>query len=132
MPDPSLPDPFEQPPELRGDARYRVRWSAVATIDDDRLTALVKDISPQGATLLLERNLHAKRQLTLDISLPPMHKGGAVHHMRLQGKLVYTIHDDTERMFRAGLQIESYAAPADRSMLEKRLVQYHTKVTSGA
>jgi hypothetical protein len=143
-PDTSAPAPVPQPAhpaassasnssaidsEHRSEPRYLVKWHIVALLDSgDTHHGHIKDISFNGISVLLERNLQHIKKITLHIHVPPLDTSSGARIVEVEGKFVYTIHDHEEHVFRTGLHFGKFKTEADKNFLQNRLVNHHIKI----
>lgn len=118
-------DPGQGGGERRNEARFRVHWHVAASLDGRRwYQGFLKDISIEGATLYLDHNLEHHRAITLQIQVPPLAAHAPAHLIGIDCHSVYSIHDNSEQMFRTGVMFTKFHQEADRDFLETRLLKF--------
>ncbi|HEX5337577.1 MAG TPA: PilZ domain-containing protein [Gallionella sp.] len=112
--------------EHRRTPRFRVKWKITIDIKGEKSHAgQVKDISTNGASVLLERNLRTSTKVSLRIEIPSLSGHGRSRTIIVHGRIVYTVHDAEMLTFRAGIQFEKFELASDHSYLEARLTEHH-------
>jgi len=101
--------------------RHVVKWHADVLIDGHASHGIVHEISESGATLFLELNPEKVKRLSLHIHVPPPDDKHAQHIVEVEGKVVYSIHDNQEKLFRAGIRFTRFAQESDQAFLTSRL-----------
>jgi len=115
--------------EHRSVPRFQVKWRAVALLDEQsRHHGFIKDISIHGAAVFLERNLQAVEVVKLHIQIPPSHTLKAPHVIEVYGKVVYTVYDNRELLFRAGICFLKFGSERDPALLEACLTGCQPKI----
>lgn len=107
--------------EHRDSARHIVRWHADVMVDGRFCQGIVHEVSESGATLFLELNPQKARKLSLNLHVPPMDDKHAQHIVEVECKIVYSIHDSEEQLFRAGVQFSRFATASDPAFLASYL-----------
>ncbi|HZW24058.1 MAG TPA: PilZ domain-containing protein [Gallionella sp.] len=107
--------------EHRDSVRHIVRWHADVMVNGHVCQGIVHEISESGATLFLELNPQNARKLSLNLHVPPPDDKHAQHLVEVEGKMVYSIHDSEERLFRAGVHFTKFANGADPAFLASHL-----------
>ncbi len=116
-------------PELRGEPRFRVKWRAIALLEQNIAHhGFVKDISTKGAAFFLEHNLQAVQLITLHIHVPPLDITREPRIVQVEGKLIYSVHDHEELFFRAGFQFIKFKTGSDLDYLRSRLTNHHMEI----
>lgn len=118
MPDP----PAESIPEQRNEPRLRVHWDVAAIWGGlAPCHGFVGDISSVGATVYLDRNPLNVKSATFLIQVPPLKEEDATRAIEVDGKIIQTLHDSTEMMFRAGIQFGKFRDETDAAYLARRI-----------
>lgn len=95
-----------------GERRHLTRWRAAVSVQgrhnyqEEQHSARVYDISLEGATLIVEKNLHTATHATVIFFVPPKQPGKPVP-VQVRGKLVYTLLG-ADGQFRAGVDFDEF------------------------
>jgi hypothetical protein len=115
--------------EHRSVPRFYVKWRAVALLDaQNRHHGFIKDISIKGAAVFLDRNLQSVEFIKLHIHVPPSHTAKAPRVIEVYGKVVYTVYDNQELLFRAGVSFLKFDSEHDPVFLETYLTNFQTRI----
>lgn len=115
--------------ELRSEPRFRVKWHATVLLRGNAAYhGIVKDISIKGAAILLERNLQEVKLVTLHLHVPPFDAIGVARIVKMEGKLIYSVHDHDELFFRAGFHFIKFKSESDLNHLRSRLTNLHVEI----
>lgn len=123
--------PVKSGEEHRSEPRFRVKWHVTAWPGESTEAAhhgFIKDISFKGVSILLEHNLKGLNTVTLHLHLPPLTVGQPPRIVEVTSKMVYTIHDSEELVFRVGFHFVQFKSEADRDYLLSRLNNHYIKV----
>jgi hypothetical protein len=107
--------------EHRDSVRHVVRWHADVLVNGHACQGIVHEISESGATLLLELNPQKAKRLSLNLHVPPLDDKHGQHIVEVECKIVYSIHDSEERLFRAGVNFSEFANESDPAFLASYL-----------
>ena len=111
--------------EHRVEPRFRVRWRMIAFVDAKGLHhGSIRDISTKGAAILLDRNLPPQGFIKLHIYVPPPHTSKISCIVEVYGKIVYSIYDGQEQLFRIGVTFLKFHSESDPAFLEKYLTSH--------
>lgn len=105
----------------RREKRHLTSWRAYVSVQgrhnyqEETYPARVYDISMEGATLLVERNL-ACMPATLTLAVPPKTPGAPIQ-VRVKSRLVYTLLG-SDGQFRAGIDFEDFHGDGKRVLEE--------------
>lgn len=102
-------------------ARHVVRWHADVLLDEHPCHGIVHEISESGATIFMELNPGKIKTLSLHLHVPPLDDKHRQHIVEVTGKIVYSIHDSEEQLFRAGIHFTRFAKESDRAFLTSHL-----------
>jgi c-di-GMP-binding flagellar brake protein YcgR len=106
--------------DLRSDPRIRIRWHVEAFIDGQGLfRGFIKDISNGGTGIFLQQNVKIESAITLRIYMPPSNSTSVHHTVVVSAKVLNSIHDSYESLFRIGVSFTHFYAPADKEHLQK-------------
>lgn len=109
--------------ECRSEPRIHVRWHADALIDGRGVYhGFVKDISLNGADILLEHSLQNVKFVKLHICLPPLSVIDDQHVVEVSGKIVRVVYDCNESFFRAGVNFLKFNLESDQTHLKSRIL----------
>ncbi|WP_435626780.1 PilZ domain-containing protein [Candidatus Ferrigenium straubiae] len=115
--------------EHRSMPRFFVKWRAIAFIDaQSQHHGFIKDISVKGAAVFLERNLQSLKLIKLHIHVPPAPTAKAPRVIEVYGKVVYTVYDNRELLFRAGISFLKFDSEHDPLFLENYLTNFQTRI----
>ncbi len=115
--------------EHRQDPRFRARWKIIVIIQgQDFHDGQIRDISQNGASILVGRNLVPSTKVILCIDIPSLTGHGKPRTIVVHGRVVYTVHDGEHMTFRAGVQFNKFNLASDRSYLEARLTEHHQTI----
>lgn len=113
--------------DLRRNPRYRLRWPATLLLGEASSGVMVggrvHDLSLGGASVLSDLHVRNVDQLTLILLPPPMHPGQERKIITVESRLVYSVHSNEHRCFRAGVRFVRFKE-AGRRLLEERLGQH--------
>jgi hypothetical protein len=107
--------------EHRDSARHIVRWHADVLFGGHACQGIVHEISESGATIFLELNPGKIKTLSLHLHVPPLDDKHGQHIVEVEGKIVYSIHDNEEQLFRAGVHFSEFAKGSDPAFLASYL-----------
>ncbi len=123
------PATLQKSKEHRSVPRFYVRWRVLAMIDaKSQHQGFIKDISMKGAAVFLDRNLQSVELIKLHIHVPPSHTEKTPRVITVYGKVVYTVYDNHERLFRAGVCFLKFDSEHDPIFLDKYLTTFQTRV----
>jgi hypothetical protein len=131
---PSEVTPIESLPpqggrEHRKEIRYKASWRvAVAVEGQDMHDGRIKDISPHGAAILIGCNPKPNTKVTLHIYIPSLTGPGAPKVLVVRSLAAYSVHDANNQCFRIGIAFIKFELVSDRTYLEERLTNHHSKV----
>lgn len=115
--------------EHRSAQRFYVRWRAIAFIDtQSQHHGFIKDISLKGAAVFLDRNLQSLEFIKLHIHVPPSHVARAPRTVEVYGKIIYTVYDNKELLFRVGVNFLKFDSEHDPVFLETYLNSFQTRI----
>lgn len=115
--------------EHRSAQRFYVKWRTIAFIDtQSQHHGFIKDISVKGAAVFLDRNLQSLEFVKLHIHVPPSHAAKAPRTVAVYGKIIYTVYDNKELLFRAGVSFLKFDSEHDPVFLETYLNNFQTKI----
>lgn len=115
--------------EQRSAPRFIVKWRAIAFLDaQNQHHGYIKDISVKGAAVFLERNLQSLKLIKLHIHVPPTHTVTEPRVIEVYGKVVYTVYDNRELLFRAGISFLKFDSEHDPLFLENYLTNFQTRI----
>lgn len=115
--------------EHRQEPRFRARWKIIVIIQgQDFHDGQIRDISQNGASILVGRNLSPSTKVILCIDIPSLTGHGKPRTIVVHGRVVYTVHDGEHMTFRAGVQFIKFNLASDRSYLEARLTEHHQTI----
>lgn len=115
--------------EHRSAQRFYVRWRATALIDaQSQHHGFIKNISVKGAAVFLDRNLQSLEFVKLHIHVPPSHAAKAPRTVAVYGKIIYTVYDNRELLFRVGISFLKFDSEHDPAFLETYLTNFQTKI----
>lgn len=121
--------PPEGTREHRQEPRFKARWKIIVIIQGENFhDGQIKDISANGASILVERNLRPGTKVILCIDIPSLTGHGKPRTIVVHGKIVYTVHDGEHLTFRAGIHFSKFNLASDRSYLEARLTEHHQTI----
>ncbi len=125
----------KEPPAIQGSKEHRsvprffVKWRTIAFIDaQSQHHGYIKDISVKGAAVFLDRNLQSLEFVKLHIHVPPVHAVKAPRVIEVYGKVVYTVYDNRELLFRAGISFLKFDSEHDPMFLETYLTNFQTRI----
>ncbi|OGS99997.1 MAG: hypothetical protein A3F73_04150 [Gallionellales bacterium RIFCSPLOWO2_12_FULL_59_22] len=127
-------EPLTQPlakglKEHRREPRFRVKWPTVVVVNEQKsCRGLIKDISTKGAAVFLDINLQSTKFVNLHIYLPPLNVETGPHIIEVYGKVIYSVHDSNECLFRSGITFLKYHQEPDQTHLNDRLTKYHVTI----
>jgi len=108
--------------DSRNHSRFRFRLQADAHIEGQGVfRGFVKDISLQGVTLYLDRNLLKDKSVQIRIHVPPAATTEKAYSVVATGKTIHSIFDSDELNFRLGIKLLYFASEADETYLKKYL-----------
>lgn len=99
------------------------RWHADALVEGHVYHGLVKDISTQGVSLLLDHNLQNAKFVKLHIHVPPLEVTSPHHVLEVSGKIFSTVYDSSEDAFRSGVVFLQFTRESDRAYLRSRMLE---------
>lgn len=115
--------------EHRSVPRFYVKWRAIAFIDaQSQHHGYIKDISVRGAAIFLDRNLQSLEFVKLHIHVPPTHTAKTSRTVEVYGKIVYTVYDNRELLFRVGVSFLKFDSEHDPVFLETYLTNFQTRI----
>lgn len=115
--------------EHRSAQRFYVKWRAIAFIDaQSQHHGFIKDISVKGAAVFLDRNLQSLEFVKLHIHVPPSHAAKTSRTVAVYGKIIYTVYDNRELLFRVGVSFLKFDSEHDPAFLETYLTNFQTKI----
>lgn len=115
--------------EHRSAQRFYVKWRTTALIDaQSQHHGFIKDISVKGAAVFLDRNLQSLEFVKLHIHVPPSHATKAPRTVAVYGKIIYTVYDNRELLFRVGVSFLKFDSEHDPAFLETYLTNFQTKI----
>lgn len=115
--------------EHRSAQRFYVKWRTTALIDaQSQHHGFIKDISVKGAAVFLDRNLQSLEFVKLHIHVPPSHASKTSRTVAVYGKIVYTVYDNRELLFRVGVSFLKFDSEHDPAFLETYLTNFQTKI----
>jgi len=121
--------PAARDKESRKAPRFRVKWRIEIHIDEQGMfTGFVKDVSTTGASIYLGRNLQAVKFVTLHICITPFDTTSKPRIVVVFVKIVYTVYDSEEHLFRAGVTFLKFNSESDLAFLEARLTNHHVEI----
>lgn len=117
--------------EHRSVQRYLVRWRITASIDASGMhQGLVKDISIKGAAILHEKNFHSAEFIKLHIYVSPPPPARIPCVVEVLGKIVYTLFDSKEQLYRTGVSFLKFGTDHDPVFLDEHLKVHSITVLS--
>lgn len=117
---PANPSRYEEP---HSEAHPHFRWHADALVEGHVYRGIVKDISTQGASLLLDHNVQNAKSVKLHIHVPPLDVTSPHHVLEVSGKIISTIYDGSEDAFRSGIVFLQFTRESDRTYLQSRMLE---------
>ncbi|KAF0206262.1 MAG: hypothetical protein FD173_265 [Gallionellaceae bacterium] len=117
---PARPSRYEEP---HSEAHPHFRWHADALVEGHVYRGVVKDISTQGANLLLDHNVQNAKSIKLHIHVPPLDVTSPHHVLEVSGKIISTIYDGSEDAFRSGIIFLQFTRESDRTYLQSRILE---------
>lgn len=114
------PSRYEEP---HSEAHPHFRWHADALVEGHVYRGMVKDISTQGASLLLDHNVQNTKFVKLHIHVPPLDVTSPHHVLEVSGKIISTIYDGSEDAFRSGVVFLQFTRESDRTYLQSRMLE---------
>jgi hypothetical protein len=118
----SIPESEAKPTEQRVQIRVGLKLQADAYVEElGILHGFVKDISLQGLTFYLDRNLANNKPIKLRLHVPPLSSSDEPRLVVASGKTVHTIYDSHESNFRLGIKLVDFESDADKKFLLKYL-----------
>jgi hypothetical protein len=115
--------------EHRTEPRFRVKWPATVIVNEQNShRGLIKDISTKGAAVLLDAHLHSTKFVNIRIHLPSLNAATGPRTIEIYGKIVYSIHDSNEFLFRTGVSFLKFHQESDQAHLSARLTNHHIPI----
>lgn len=109
-------------------SRFRIKWHIDILIDgQSTYRGIANDISTQGVSIYLNRNLSATR-CVLHLHVPPHDLAKKSHIIAVSGKVIYTVYDSSKQSFRAAVSFLNFNLESDLAYLGERLVKHHLKL----
>jgi len=116
--------------EARATPRYRARWRVEVTLDaQTTYYGHIKDISVNGAAVLLEHNIKSVQSATLFIEITFEQMQTPPHIIQVEGKVVDTIYEGDSAYFRSSITFRRFIPAEDRAFLEHHLQQHCLQIT---
>jgi hypothetical protein len=112
--------------EHRSEPRFLVKWPATVIIGEQHsCRGMIKDISVKGAAVLLDVHLRSAKLINLHIHLPRLDAATGARIIEVYGKIIYSIHDSNESLFRTGISFLKFSQETDQAHLGARLTSHH-------
>ncbi|OGS90135.1 MAG: hypothetical protein A2Z95_08570 [Gallionellales bacterium GWA2_60_18] len=110
----------------RSEPHFGVRWKVVAIIDEHtEYHGQMKDISVNGASILLPVNLRDIASFDLVIHIPALHTERESHLVYIKGSQIYTVYDCNENAFRTSVEFREFKSNHDIGFLMNRLNKHY-------
>lgn len=108
--------------EARATPRYRARWRTEVTLNaQTTYYGHLKDISVEGAAVLMEHNIKSAQSVTLFIEIPSEHAQHPPHILQVESKVIDTIYEGESAFFRTSLSFRRFIPADDRIFLDNHL-----------
>lgn len=108
--------------EHHSNTHIHVRWHIDALIEGHQiLHGFIKDISHNGGEIFLDHNLRNINQIKLRIHVPPLDTTSSHHVIGLSAKIIYTIYDPSEFLFRSGIKFTKFELESEQTYLLSRI-----------
>lgn len=107
--------------EHRDNRRHAVIWHADVLLGEIPCQGIIHEASESGVTLFLELNPQKLKTLWLRMHVPPLDDQHQQRLIEVEGKIVYSLHDNDMQMFRCGVQFAQFIQNDDRTFLSSRL-----------
>jgi len=108
--------------DMHDEPHPHFKWHAEALVDGhDVYHSIVKDISREGLSLILDHNLQNSKIVKLRIYIPPFEISNPHHVMEVSGKITSTIFDSGEEAFRSGIKFVQFTQDSDQTYLQSLL-----------
>lgn len=115
--------------EHRSEPRFRVKWPAMVIVNEQNsCRGLIKDISTKGTAVFVNINLQAVKFINLHIYLPSLNTATSPQTIEVYGKVIYSVHDNNELLFRTGISFLRFYQESDKTHLNARLTNYHATI----
>jgi len=104
----------------RAEPRIRVRWHAEVFIEGQGVhRGFIKEISMSGTGFFLQKNVPMTKSIRLRIYMPPFTSSSVPYTMDVNAKVLHTVLDSEESLFRTGVIFSQFIVPGDKRLLQK-------------
>ena len=105
----------------RAEPRIRVSWHAEAFVDGKVLKGFIKEISVTGTALYLHQSVRFESSFRLRIYMPPFISTSVPHTMDVTVKVLHSVLDSYESLFRTGVVFTQFFVPTDKKILQSHI-----------